>query len=442
MLNQFLLIITVLSFPAVVYLTRNSGHDARKSLESFTLGTREYGAFAIAAGLSMSFVGGAATLNMASLGYSYGWSVAVDPLAVSVALLVTAALVGRIRSGSGITLSEILTGSSARLRFVLGFTSFGVYLLLTGAQFVAVGRLLTPYFPGAPPVLLMVLPAMVVFGYIFLRGFDSVTSTDVFQLLILLAFFVFPITLTSFLSSAADSVSRIVPHEPAPLNLLIYLALPLFFVPVSHDAHIRVLAASSKRRARLGLIGGASLYSLLVCASIEIGVFLRRSGYELSDPESALPFFFQKHMASFGILAAVAVLAAIISTLDSFAFDSIVSVGNDLFKPFIGRLGLTEQAIIILSVSAVLSLGLLIATVFDQILGLILAGMLLYVSIFIPVSIGRWASISDDILVGTSCATLLVLVTIKSLAYTPPLEPLFYIALHFFFLAPFWVLDR
>lgn len=78
----------------------------------------------------------------------------------------------------------------------------------------------------------------------------------------------------------------------------------------------------------------------------------------------------------------------------------------------------------------VLTISFIIALAFQKILTLILAGMLLYVSIFIPVSVGRYINAGDKMLVITSIVTICVLITTKSLGYVPPVEPAAFVLFH------------
>ena len=383
----------------------------------------------------MAFVGGAATINMASLGYQYGWSVFIDPVVVFCALLISAYFAKRVRDGHGLTISELLTDSSPPLKLFLGLTSFFVYQLLTAAQFVAVGKLLSPYFPGIPISLVVVVPALIAFFYIYFRGFDAVTNTDIFQLILMLALYATPLILI-FGTHSPSSVSGFpIEAMPTPITLLIYLSLPFFFIPVSLDTSVRVKAASSLAIARTGLIAGGALYVLFVGVSIGVGVFLRESGHNIDQPEKVLAYFFDSYLGEFRILGTIAVLAAIASTLDSFAFDSVASLSNDLLKPIHKRLNFTEKQVISIASFVVLAISLTVALVFQQILGLILGAMLLYVAIFIPVAFGRFIGVPDKALLLTSSATAVVLLACKLLNYTPPLEPLAYILLHFFLVA-------
>ena len=164
--------------------------------------------------------------------------------------------------------------------------------------------------------------------------------------------------------------------------------------------------------------------------SIGIGVYMRKSGHVIEVPEKVLPMFFQTQLGSLGIVGTIAVLAAIVSTLDSFAFDTIVSASNDVMGPARAQGILSDRKALALATSGILLVSFAIALVFQQILGLILAGMLLYVSVFIPVAIGRLIKTPDSQLFWTCCTTGVVLLGCKIAKYTPPLEPIAFLAFH------------
>ena len=378
---------------------------------------------------------------MASLGFQHGWSVLVDPIAVFAALLIASWAAATVRKGRGVTIGDLLTGSSAPLKWMLGLISFLVYQLLTAAQFVAIGELLGPYFPGIAPAVLMSAAGIVVLVYVGSRGFNSVTRTDNLQFVMVAFLFAIPVL---WLISTDDSVQTMRPSEipTAPYSLLLYLILPLFFIPVSHDTNIRIKAAASLGTARMGLLAGGLLYVAFLGTAIGVGVFMRTRGVALDNPQHVLPTFFAQRLGSLQVIGTIAILAAVVSTLDSFAFDAIVSASNDLVKPFNKRLRLDERRITTASAITVLGLGLVIAVRYPEILGLILLAMLLYVSIFIPVALGRYWGISDRVLIGTATITTIAIVFCKTVAFTPPLEPGAFIALHVAFLAAAKIVSR
>lgn len=430
-MNEFIPQIAIIAVAALFLVcglySRRHGTTVDGDLKRFTIGEGDRTAFPIAAGISMSFVGGAATLNMASLGYQYGWSVLVDPVCVGLALVVCIVATSKIREGNGITISGLLAGSSLQLQVLLGLVSFVIYLMLTAAQFVAIGKLLGPYFPDVATPFLILSFAILVFTYIYLRGFDAVTNTDVLQFFLVLALFALP-AMVVFMGGIGSPAAEPTLPEPTPTSLLIYLGLPLLFVPVSHDTNLRAKAAVSNRAAMAGFGIGAFFYCMFVTIAVGTGVYLRKSGVVIDAPETALPTFFQQHLGMIGNLAVVAVLAAIVSTLDSFGFDAVISLANDVAKPL--RIG-DDRRIVAVSVATVIVVGLIIALVFPKILGLILGGMLLYVSLFIPIAAGKLLGVSDSRLVATSIVTIAILVIAKVGGMVLPVEPLAFVAIHF-----------
>ena len=408
---------TVLLFVVVgIIRSRSPSH---RSLETYTVGKRDRNWFQIAAGLSMTYVGGAATVNMASLGYTYGFGALYDPIAVFLGLLIVLFLMASYRSGNALTLTGTLGSDDRPLRIFLGLVATFIYLLLTAAQFVALGKLVSPFFNISNLVITLVASALV-FSYVWLGGFRSVNLTDVVQYLFIIGFFFLPLL---YLLTVGGIPVRMDPtvaleQESVSVNLAVLLSLSLLFVPLSQDVKIRVLAAKSDRAARIGvLIGGAS-YFVFVLVSIMAGRALSGSGSELSDPELALATVFANFAAPIQMFATLAVLAAIISTMDSWSFGAVVTIAHDVLpsrnaNPAKGALRIAN---IVVFCSAIL-----IALFFNQVLGLILTGLLIYVSVLGPIAVGRWLGVRDRQLLVSGIVTLtgIAIVELTGIAISP-----------------------
>src|ERR1017187_3789123 len=72
------------------YLLRKFSRAGTDAYGAFAVGARNFGWFLIMAGLSATFVGGAAVINLAGLGYSFGWYGLSDVIPTSVSLVVSA----------------------------------------------------------------------------------------------------------------------------------------------------------------------------------------------------------------------------------------------------------------------------------------------------------------------------------------------------------------
>ncbi|MBK9166486.1 MAG: hypothetical protein IPM24_03360 [Bryobacterales bacterium] len=185
------------------------------------------GAFRIAAGLAMSFVGGAATITMSGIGYSNGWWGLIDPLAVLLGGMLAVAVLSRTRipdSTQGI--ARFFSGGDSKLSIVYAVASVFVYLLLAAAQIVALSKLFEPYLPFAS--VFSGVCYLLVVTYIRLGGLASVTRTDLAQLLIILALFVAPATVGLLRSGGFSTSDASILHAHGHTNGLAALSLITF----------------------------------------------------------------------------------------------------------------------------------------------------------------------------------------------------------------------
>src|SRR5512134_3796421 len=91
--NSYILLGCFLALILSPYLLRRFSRQRTDTYGSFAVGERNFGWFRITAGLSATFVGGSAVINVAGLGYTYGWAGLTDALAISSALVLSAILV-------------------------------------------------------------------------------------------------------------------------------------------------------------------------------------------------------------------------------------------------------------------------------------------------------------------------------------------------------------
>jgi len=394
MTEQIIIIVAILSFITIGFITK---HGKIQSIGDFTISRNKLGWFPIAAGISMTFAGGAALLNMASLGYTFRWYNLVDPIAVTSGLIIVVLFIKRYRKDTGVTISDMLSDSNKSLSVLIGLITSIVFLLFLAAQFVALSKLLVPYFPSINPKLLTIIPSTLIFSYVFFGGFTSVTRTDIMQFFFILFLFLVPISyFFIFKENSAINISPEISGQKMPINLMILLAFPLLYIPFSQDINIRVKSAVSKKKAILGVLLGAFIYSSIIIASTYIGITLAKDGIVLDDPESALSIFFKTYFPSIGIIAIIATLAAIISSLDSYSLNAISSISNDLLLKF--RTNKKQRTIINISALFVFTFSLIIALFFNQVLSLILTALLIYISVLIPIVLGKSIKINDQLI--------------------------------------------
>ncbi len=419
MIDQVAIIISLFIFLGIGFWFRSKTRD--KTVAEFTINRDSFSWFPIAAGISMTFAGGASILNMASLSYTFGWFTLVDPASLFLGILIVIFFVDAYRNDRGATMADFLSGTSKRLSFLVGLITSLFFILIVAAQFVAISKLLLPFFPQVPQWAMIVILSTGIFSYVFFGGFTSVTKTDILQFVFIALFLLTPMVLFILFKAGAASAPQPVRFETMPVNLFILLGMPLLFTPLSQDINIRAKSARNKKHAISGLLLGAIIYSSIVIASSFIGVYLKKSGVELADPEMAYPTFFQSHFKAIGILAVLAALAAIVSSMDSYALNAISSVSKDLLGEKFGERSMGRRSSIRISGLVVFALALAVALFFQQILGIILLSLLVYISILLPIALARRCGASDNGVFWASIISILTIVSIEIAGVeTPP----------------------
>lgn len=412
MKDQILIIISTTLFLVVGFLAKNR---KAKTIDSFSTKRNSLNWFVTSAGVSMTFVGGAALINMAALGYSFSWYTLVDPIALTLGILIAVFFIRKYRNDKGVTISELLSSNNKKLAIYIGIVSTIIFLLIISAQFVAFSKLLIPYFPSINPTLLILIPSIIILFYVFLGGFSAVTNTDVLQMFFIFIFLLLPVSY--FIITNKFEYHPITDNgnlfAPMPSELMILLSISLLFVPASQDINIRAKSAKTDKQARLGLIAGAIYYSIIVIACSYIGITLAQQGVKMTDTEQAFPMFFKHFFPSIGIFAILAGMAAIWSTLDTYLVNGITSVAQDLLKKTSFFEKFEERKLILISGFLVFILSMLAGIYFNQVLSLILTALLIYISVIIPIAFARWQKMNDNKILYISLLTVSAIIVIE-----------------------------
>ena len=420
MQERVLIFIAIALFIATGLLAKNR---KTTSIESFSTLRNRLSWFVTAAGVSMTFLGGAALLNIASLGYRYKWYTLIDPFAFIIGIIISVVLVKNYRNDTGITISQLVSGSNRRLSLYVGFITSVVFLMVISAQFVAFSKLLAPYFPGVSTALLVTVPSGFVLLYVFLGGFAAVTNTDILQLFFMFLFLLIPVGYYAVIQEPAvpEPVLDNSIFAPMPGELIIYLFISAVFIPLSQDVNIRAKSAKNARHARRGLIFGAIFYALVVVACGYIGVTLAEHGIKIADNEQAFPTFFKQFYPTFGIFPILAGMAAIWSTLDTYLVNCITAVAQDILKNNNYFKKQEDRKLVIVAGIIVFSIATCISLYFNQVLSLILIALLVYISVLLPVAIGKKIKMNDDLIFFISLVTVIaiILCEIMNVELTP-----------------------
>jgi Na+/proline symporter len=373
------------------FLLKRLGKARSERYGAFAVGDRDFGWFRIGAGLSATFVGGAAVINLAGLGYTFGWFGLADVIPTSLALVFTAlVVVPKLANRNGIALGSYVTGSNRLAGVTVGLLSVVVYTLVTAAQILALVKLLQPHFPGVPGHLIGGFGGVAVASYILFGGYSSVTVTDVIQFAVMATCYFALVGISLLFSSYPEPVATALQPKTMDFDLILLLALSFLFVPVSQDVHLRVNSARSSKDARLGVLLAGLCYFVFGLVSINVGISLANGGVTLANPDDAVATYLTRQFGSLAIVPTIAVLCVVVSTLDSVLFASASSLAYDFWDRLSGRESGQDTSRPRIATVIVLAAAFVIATQAPQVLRLILSALVIYISVLLPMLAGRY----------------------------------------------------
>lgn len=372
---------------------------ARKqhSLEDFFLASRNLPPFLVYVSLAASWLGATSTLVSVDEAYNQGISAFwVMGMPAVLTVLVFVFLFARpIRKLPITTLPDLVEMRYGKtVRHLAAIVIVWYMILLAASQMVALGNFLR-LFLGTSYIYALILGTTVVLVYSVLGGFFSVVVTDGLQFFLLIAgllgVFVFILGKvswheTSLIVSELAKTNYFDFFHDINRNLWIVISFTCAWI-ISPIAWQRIQAARSEKAARQGLLAAALTFILVYGIIVFIGVFSLAlfSGGGLEHP--LLSTLIDSHLGFIlRILLFVAIVAAIMSTMDTAINTGALSVTRDIYQRMFGG-GASSGIISISRVSTfiIAFFSFLIATRVQSILKTLgLASEVMTASFFIP----------------------------------------------------------
>lgn len=312
------------------------------SAEDYGTGGRQYSAWVIFAAISSSFIGGGFTLGLAEKTFLYGLPFIIAICGFSFKELLIALLIApRIQAfRTKLTIGDIMEHAfGKRSRIFTGIASVLVCSGIIGAQISACGSLIH-IFLGPPPAIGALLAASIIIIYSALGGMRSVIAVDIMH------FCVFTVILPLILIFGIQEVGgahtflKNLPETHTTLTGTLGLKslLILFFSFFLGETLIppyiqRLLIGKTIKNTMIGTFG-SGLFSILIFFVVGFtGMAALILAPNLS-PASALPYVIQTvmPMGAKG-LAIAAMLAVIMSSVDSFLNSISLACSHDILYP-------------------------------------------------------------------------------------------------------------
>ncbi len=264
------------------------------------------------------------------------------------------------------TLPEILVANYGNLAGRLA--SIWVLLLASPAPYILTLGIILNYFLGIDLVTSIILGAAFSFIYIYNGGFNSVVKTDKFQFLLM--FGGFALILMYLIGSYMNPIElfKSLPDSHTSLTggkswgyILVWFFIGSWTM-VDPGFHQRVYATSTPGVARRGILFAVLFWFIFDLMTTLTGLYAFSYLPAETLPSQAflvlgntiLPVGFQG-------LFFVAILATVMSTLDSNTLVSGITLGKDLFGGFSSFKNVAIRHLIKVSMGVVIFIGILIA---------------------------------------------------------------------------------
>jgi len=378
----------------VLAIKKNPDHSNE---EGFLLSGRSMTLPAFVATLVSTFYGG--ILGVGEFGYSAGLvQVVVLGLPFYIFSLLFAWLVaGRIREHKSLTLVEAIRESYGERAGNLA--SLFIFMLVSPAPYILMLGLIFQYMSGGDGhfVLYAILVSLFSVAYVSFGGFDAVVRTDMLQ--VTLMFGGFLALLLFGWSHYGDPITlwQAIPEghrDPTGGNTFQYL-LVWFFIAlwtfVDPSFHQRAAAAKTPGIARKGIVISVLCWIVFDFFTLFTALYGLQIMGDIDQAAMVYPYL-ANAILPMGMkgLFFVAMLATIMSTMDSYMFISGQTLGRDFLLRFFPKSGSITMTRISIMIAAII--GIMLIMIYPSVVDLwyvigtvIIPGLLLPVlGIYVP----------------------------------------------------------
>lgn len=378
-------------FAFLAYLTwrREWKHDDE---ESFLLSGRKMTLPAFVATLVSTWYGG--ILGIGEYSYQFGisqWLILGFPFYVFSALFAWL-LAGKIRMNKALSLPEAIAnvyGDKAGQ-----FSALPIFILVSPAPYILMLGLIFQYLTGGAGHFLWYASAVALFSvaYVSFGGFSAVIHTDILQVLLMFGGFICLLLFAGAQFGGLTELWNTIPdghrditggHNLQYILVWFFIALWTFVDPSFHQ---RAAAAESPSTAKRGIFISIFLWSAFDLLTMFSGIYAWAIlGPDLSEPIMAYPYLANEILPiGFKGLFFVALLATIMSTLDSYLFLSGQTLGRDLLAQHLPNAQNNTLTRISTLIAAIL--GILLIIIYPSVIDLwYVIGSVMIPGLLIPV---------------------------------------------------------
>lgn len=300
----------------------------RETPGDFLIANRSVGTLLTTASIS-AVIGGVVLGSHTALGFDFGagalWLAAGT--ASGLALLGTVAKKIRVLADEHgfLTLSDYLfTEFDSRTAYLGAVLVFAAFLFLLAAQFIVGGQLFASLAPLEYPSAVIVM-GVVTLAYVLVGGFKAVIRTDLLQFAVMFLVFIVLVPLHVDVSELELEFDI---GSPGPLRMASFYLSGVAGLFVGADIWQRVYSARNGTVARNSLFLAALVWLVFGTCLVLLGI-AARGGSSVTADQALFYGLFAMLPQELGGVATVALLAALMSTIDTEVFLLASSVAKD-----------------------------------------------------------------------------------------------------------------
>lgn len=370
-------IIVILTYVAVIlyigfYIARKKDIDQKNSSDEFLLAGRKVTLPLFIATLVATWYGN--ILGAGEFIFSSGlvaWVCFAFPYYIA-ATIFAYLVAGKIRASNTRTIPEQIEKKFGPTASVI--SSVIVIIITIPAAYILMLGVLIQMLSGWELWICIVLGTVITMAYLFTGGFkaDVLTNTAQFVLMYI-GFGVLLYYTIDFYGSIGDMTANLPSEHLEPFGGASWQFIAAWFIIslqtfIDPGFHQRCAAAKSPGTAKKGILISVGFWVIFDIMTLATGLYAK-SYLSIDNPLMAFPTLGNAVLPHFwkGIFF-VALLSTIMSTLDSYAFISAATIGNDLLK----RLKKKVLILSIASTEALTKIGLLITGLFGIVMSIML----------------------------------------------------------------------
>jgi len=329
------------------------------TLEKFILGDR-LGTKAMVATIVSTFYGASAILGGVSLTYQVGLGVIWFMVPFYLGNVAVVFLLKKIAGSERFTLPDFL-GDFYGKEFAIASSVLLATLCLIPEEIIAGGKILAAFTP-MPVEVAMGIMAFVLIVPVAIGGMKADVMTDVVQFVLMLVMLAMMVPF--ILPGLRPDITPGIPE--GYLNPLSYISaqeiavffILLFFLPItSAPLYQRFFASKSEACSRKSVLYSIAIWMAVDTVIILGGFAALRLFPDLADPDTSLIMLGTALPVAARSIFFVGLLAAIMSTVNSFLQSGASSLAYDVFRHF--RPAISEGRLLALSRLLVIVLGIL-----------------------------------------------------------------------------------